>query len=227
MRTFPLPGLFAWRWPAESEPRIDLRREPQVSFWLGAASDPTGRLLPAGCPGSVLAAAQECVCAGQGGGIATQRKGKAASLFFLPQTLSHFNRWERQGSRLRPSAAWPRASERESELDTITSMSNTGSLPCRAGRACTPRWEGLSRAGLRHAKAVRCIFFARCSSSKRIIPPLHNWALACESSTPSVILLLAGLGGWGWFCSAWAQPAGRQGDRRGGWGSCSALDLGS
>lgn len=104
-RTFRLPSLFVRRWLGESEPRIDLRRELQVSFWprrsrRDSASAPTGHSLPAGCPMSILAPCQECVCAGQarqGGGIATERKGKAASLFFLLQALSHFNRWERHG----------------------------------------------------------------------------------------------------------------------------------
>lgn len=98
------------------------------------------------------------VCAGQGGGTATQRKGKAASLFFLLQTLSHFNRWERQGSRLCPTAAWPWASKRESELDTIPSMSDTGSLPCRPRRVRAQRWEGLGRTAER-AEAIQCFFF--------------------------------------------------------------------
>lgn len=106
VRTFHLPGLFVQRWLGESEPRINLRRELQVSFWprrslRDSASAPTRHSLPAGGPMSILAPCQECVCAGQarqGGGIATERKGKAASLFFLLHTLSHFNRWERQGS---------------------------------------------------------------------------------------------------------------------------------
>lgn len=106
MRTFHLPGLFVQRWLGESEPRTDLRREPQGSFWprrslRDSATATTGHSLGAGCPVSILAPCQECVCAGQarqGGGIATERKGKAASLFFLLQTLSHFNCWERQGS---------------------------------------------------------------------------------------------------------------------------------
>lgn len=82
-KTFPLPGVFGQRWPGESEPRIDLRRELlQVSFWLAGASAPTGHSLPAGCPRSALAPCQECVCwAGWGNCHPKKRK---SCLLVLP-----------------------------------------------------------------------------------------------------------------------------------------------
>lgn len=120
----------------DSEPRIALL---QLQFPPGRSrASRTRRWLPwaAHCPPWHRV---RNVCAGQGRGIATQRKGKAASLFFLLQPLSHFSGWERQGPawlKVTSSCCWPQASERESEQDTITRMSNTGSLPCRPGRVC-------------------------------------------------------------------------------------------
>lgn len=155
---------------------VSLAGPDWVSLILVSALAGSGRFAPDGaprmCPRPDAALAQRgvrpgtvsamSVCAGQGGGIATERKGKAASLFFLLQPLSRPSGWEGQGSpgsRLRPSVAWPRASRRESELDTITGMSNTASLPCRPRRVCERLWEGLSRtglaAGLKHGKAVK------------------------------------------------------------------------
>lgn len=86
------------------------RTQPQPSFSSKLCSC---------CPTSILAPGQECARqAGMAGrGATAERKGKAASLLFLLQTLSHFNRWERQGSassRLCLSAAWPQANVRES-----------------------------------------------------------------------------------------------------------------
>lgn len=122
-------------WLADSQPRIALRR--QLQFPPGhSGAFRTWRWLPWGCPLSILAPSQECVCCR---GIATQRKGKAASLFFLLLPLSHFSGWERQGPawlKVTSLCCWPQASECETERDTIAWMSNTGSLPCRPRLVC-------------------------------------------------------------------------------------------
>lgn len=104
VRTFHLPGLFVRHWLGES---ASYRPSQGAAGFLLASAEPPGlclhpdgafapRGLPDVHPGTMSGM---CVCwAGPAGwGIATERKGKAASFFFLLQTLSHFNRWERQG----------------------------------------------------------------------------------------------------------------------------------
>lgn len=129
------PRLGPWVLPADSEPRISLCR--QLQFPPGhSGAFRSWRWLPWGCPLSTLAPSQECVCCR---GITTQRKGKAASLLFLLQPLSHISGWEQQGPaqlKVTSFCCWPQASERETEQDTITRMSNTGSLPCRPKLVC-------------------------------------------------------------------------------------------
>lgn len=135
------PGLVLCPWlcpgvlRADSEPCMALLRQLQFPpGHTGAFRTWPGP--PGAAPLSTLALSQECLCCQ---GIATPRKGKAASLFFLLQALSRCRGWEQQGPaqlKVMSFCCWPRASERETEQDTITRMSNTGSLPCRPRLVC-------------------------------------------------------------------------------------------
>ena len=97
----------------------------------------------------------------QGGEMPPKEREKLPPCFscFRPSPISTAGKGRVQpGSRLRPSAAWPRASERESELDTIPSVSNAGSLPCRPSERAGSAAKGLAgtglAVGLKHIRAM-------------------------------------------------------------------------
>lgn len=161
------------------------------SFLL-AAAEPSGPGV--GSPGAAHCppGTKEHVCCQ---GITTQRKGKAASLFFLLQTLSHFSGWEQQSpAQLKAMSFcyWPHASECETKQDTITQ----DPFPADPGWCAGPL-GGIGREGLavelKYGKAVKQIFF-KYFSRKGSLLPLPRQVLVCRSSATSVTLLLTGMG---------------------------------